>query len=721
MRLYGAIEKVEAQSDGTVRVYGIASSEAVDEQGEIVRAEAMRVAIPGYMHFPALREMHQLSAAGTTLEAEVGEDGTTRIVAHVVDPIAVAKVKNQVYRGFSIGGRVTQRDPTDSKIITGLVLNEISLVDRPANPAAIFDCWKALGDSSASIDDAERSESGKEWPSSATLEQALERFNSPTQIWACGFPEHRHLAKADAVRCLEEHKSAPTDAAIAVASRTASARKSISAAGNRNNSADHDTYYGEIAYADPGYQSDGKKRYPIDTERHIRAAWNFINKPGNAKRYTVDQLLRVRAAIISAWKERINKDGPPSAEDRQKATQTAATKALWDVCSLIRVGVDLERLADRFGLASEVENDDSLQQFRVRENIAELQKSLNAFVADEATALLDDTEADVRPLISEMLGVVRIAAGAQAPARLAALLQKGNSNMRDLATALLTKAAYSQADQALLDLAYLACDKCLKMGGLPPDEAEHMDRARDHLHKAGAVALSASAAAEPEDNADSLAGYLDRSAQRAVTKLLFVVAQSLGKREREQQHIMDIAHECLRELTDGTMCGPAGKIGLRHSKEAMLDLEAAHRHLVMAGAKCDAAGPPSEVSQPRTDVGIDEDARAGEVAKRLAGDQAEEVSLAKIVGEIMPMLERLTKRVDDIARTPLPPLTMAKNSVSVSKQQDHHTKAESDGTELSPDAIAAGLAKMSKEAQTLTLIKASYANPIRVFRSAAED
>ena len=130
MRLYGAIQKVEPQDDGTVRVYGIATSEAVDEQGEIVRADAIRAAIPDYMRFPALREMHQLSAAGTTLEAEVCEDGTTRIVAHVVDPVAVAKVRNQVYRGFSIGGRVTQREAGSPNTITGLVLNEISLVDR---------------------------------------------------------------------------------------------------------------------------------------------------------------------------------------------------------------------------------------------------------------------------------------------------------------------------------------------------------------------------------------------------------------------------------------------------------------------------------------------------------------------------------------------------------------------------------------------------------------
>src|ERR1700730_12968495 len=143
MRLYGQISKVEPQSDGTVKVEGIASSEATDDQGEIVRADAMRDAIPDYMRFPALREMHQLSAAGTTLEADVGDDGYTRIFAHVVDPIAVSKVKNLVYRGFSIGGQVNERDTVNRKIITGIKLNEICLVDSPANPEAILDCWKS--------------------------------------------------------------------------------------------------------------------------------------------------------------------------------------------------------------------------------------------------------------------------------------------------------------------------------------------------------------------------------------------------------------------------------------------------------------------------------------------------------------------------------------------------------------------------------------------------
>src|SRR5690349_16723063 len=202
MRLYGAIQKVEPQDDGTVRVHGIATSEAVDDHGEIVRADAIRAAIPDYMRFPALREMHQLSAAGTTLEAEVGEDGTTRIVAHVVDPVAVAKVRNQVYRGFSIGGRVTQREAGNPKTIIGLVLNEISLVDRPANPEAIFDCWKAamLPDSALGFAEPVIAEAGPTDQKHARLGQP---FNVPIQIWACAVPDHRHLAKADALKCLK--------------------------------------------------------------------------------------------------------------------------------------------------------------------------------------------------------------------------------------------------------------------------------------------------------------------------------------------------------------------------------------------------------------------------------------------------------------------------------------------------------------------------------------
>ena len=143
MKIFGEITKVEAQDDGTIKVAGVASSGAVDEADERVTPEAMKAALPAYMRFGALREMHGLSAAGATLSAEVGEDGATRIEALVVDPVAVKKVQMGVYKGFSIGGKVLARDPADRSVITKLKLNEISLVDRPCNPEATIDMWKA--------------------------------------------------------------------------------------------------------------------------------------------------------------------------------------------------------------------------------------------------------------------------------------------------------------------------------------------------------------------------------------------------------------------------------------------------------------------------------------------------------------------------------------------------------------------------------------------------
>ncbi len=552
MRLYGAIQKVEPQHDGTVRVHGTATSEAVDDQGEIVRADAIRTAIPEYMRFPALREMHQLSAAGTTLEAEVCEDGTTRIVAHVVDPVAVAKVKNQVYRGFSIGGHVTQREAGNPKTITGLVLNEISLVDRPANPEAIFDCWKA-----AVVSDADPAGPAQGSTLSVSDSVAQDPFNSPLQIWACGVPDHRHLAKADALKCLEKRTVEPMEAKIAITAATAPM---------------------------------------VETENVA-----------------------------------------PPTEPREPAKPNRS----------------------------------------------------NSIECEKTDANVQYTDPDSR-----------------------------------LAAGPLVKAKHSQGDQALLDIAFLACDKCLSAGGLSVDEKENMGKARDHLHKAGALPGEGSTFDMMDDAEDLLPAPVTPpggSVGAQTMKVLGVIAAVLGKAGRAHQHMMDVAHECLNELTDGTICGQAAKTGARHSKQTMEHLGAAHRHLVAAGATCDASTKPgsntlTEDEKPDTALALGKDTRIGDLAKALAGERAEKAALVKALDEIVPMLDRLTKRVDDIARTPLPPLTIAKGTVSVSKQQDGGGAGDSD-TELSPEAIASALGKMSKEEQTLTLIKASYANPIRVLGS----
>lgn len=143
MKLYGEISKTEELEDGTIKVFGYASSQVEDSDGETITADAMKAALPDYLKFGAVREMHQPKAAGTAIEADVQEDGKTWFGAHVVDSEAVKKVKAGVYKGFSIGGRVTDRDSVNKAVITGLKLIEVSLVDRPANPEAVFTCYKA--------------------------------------------------------------------------------------------------------------------------------------------------------------------------------------------------------------------------------------------------------------------------------------------------------------------------------------------------------------------------------------------------------------------------------------------------------------------------------------------------------------------------------------------------------------------------------------------------
>lgn len=144
MRLFMPIQKVEEQGDGTLIVSGIASTESTDSDGEIIQAEAIKAALPDFFRYGtgALREMHQSLAAGTVDEADV-DAGVTYITATVVDPVAVTKVKAGVYKGFSVGGKVMSRDSKDRNVITGLKLVEVSLVDRPANPDAVINVWKA--------------------------------------------------------------------------------------------------------------------------------------------------------------------------------------------------------------------------------------------------------------------------------------------------------------------------------------------------------------------------------------------------------------------------------------------------------------------------------------------------------------------------------------------------------------------------------------------------
>lgn len=56
----------------------------------------------------------------------------------------------------------------------------------------------------------------------------------------------------------------------------------------------------KVEYADPGYQPDGKPRYRLDGEIHVRAAWGYINRPEYARKYTRQQLRLIHERIQRA-------------------------------------------------------------------------------------------------------------------------------------------------------------------------------------------------------------------------------------------------------------------------------------------------------------------------------------------------------------------------------------------------------------------------------------
>lgn len=119
-------------------VYGYASTPSIDSDNEIIETSAIEKALPQYLKFPTIREMHQPRAVGKTTQADVSKKGLY-IGAKVVTDEAWKLVKEGVYKGFSVGGNVLKRI---GNRIKELELLEISLVDVPANKAAVIEVWK---------------------------------------------------------------------------------------------------------------------------------------------------------------------------------------------------------------------------------------------------------------------------------------------------------------------------------------------------------------------------------------------------------------------------------------------------------------------------------------------------------------------------------------------------------------------------------------------------
>lgn len=125
-------------------VEGYASLPNLDDQGDVIPIDVINRAMPDYMIWGNLREMHEKNAVGKTIEAKVDHRGVW-VVCKIVDPLSWNKVRTGVLQGFSIGGKPTSIETRADgvRVITGLELGEISLVDRPANSECRISVVKA--------------------------------------------------------------------------------------------------------------------------------------------------------------------------------------------------------------------------------------------------------------------------------------------------------------------------------------------------------------------------------------------------------------------------------------------------------------------------------------------------------------------------------------------------------------------------------------------------
>jgi regulator of replication initiation timing len=171
---------------------------------------------------------------------------------------------------------------------------------------------------------------------------------------------------------------------------------------------DTDPKEGEKKYGDVKFADAKNKKYPIDTVEHIRAAWNYINKAKNAAKYDAGDLKSIKGKIIAAWKEKIDKEGPPSAEKVGagvragfKPAPTGPTdlqKGLYTVSYFAQMIESLTDVANSIDWEAAQEMDDSPLPGQFKEWLASGCEILKAMAAEEVDELLSDLSKAVGPV-----------------------------------------------------------------------------------------------------------------------------------------------------------------------------------------------------------------------------------------------------------------------------------------------------------------------------------
>lgn len=161
-------------------------NEVVEGEGGVrLKRTSMEEATPDYMQWGAVRAMHQPIAAGTAQAVEWDDKGAM-VRAKIVDDAEWEKVKQGVYKGFSVGVQALVMRGKDVEKCRWI---ETSLVDRPKDPDARFMVVRA--------------EDATEETEVEVLDE--ERADKPARqtVYDCGIEYHRHTTEGGATECMD--------------------------------------------------------------------------------------------------------------------------------------------------------------------------------------------------------------------------------------------------------------------------------------------------------------------------------------------------------------------------------------------------------------------------------------------------------------------------------------------------------------------------------------
>jgi hypothetical protein len=154
VHVYAAdITKAERDADGALMVYGKATGPDLDLDGQICDPDWLRTAMPAWMKWGNVREMHQPIAAGVGVElAEQGDDWW--LLSQCVDDGTAKKIDAGALKGYSIGIKnpqiVVDTSAPGGRIVGGAIV-EVSYVDRPCNPTALTQIAKSASGTDATL------------------------------------------------------------------------------------------------------------------------------------------------------------------------------------------------------------------------------------------------------------------------------------------------------------------------------------------------------------------------------------------------------------------------------------------------------------------------------------------------------------------------------------------------------------------------------------------